>query len=143
MKNIRLKYFDLSLPAITALRECLNAVEQSGLEKNLLELVYLRVSQINGCAYCLGLHAKALREAGETDARIDMLAGWKVAACYSDAERAALAWAEALTAITVDGGSDAAFSALKAIFTDAQISDLTIGIANMNALNRIAVSMRV
>ncbi|GAB6141563.1 carboxymuconolactone decarboxylase family protein [Methylosoma difficile] len=143
MKNIRLKYFDLSLPAITALRECKSAVEKSGLEITLLELVYLRVSQINGCAYCLSLHAKALREAGETDARIDMLAGWKVAACYSDAERAALAWAEALTAITVDGGSDAVFNALKAFFTDAQISDLTIGIANMNALNRIAVSMRV
>ncbi|MDD2725554.1 MAG: carboxymuconolactone decarboxylase family protein [Methylovulum sp.] len=143
MKNIRLKYFDLSLPAITALRECLNAVEKSGLEKTLLELVYLRVSQINGCAYCLNLHAKALREAGETDARIDMLAGWKVGACYSEAERAALAWAEALTAITVDGGSDAAFAQLKAFFTDAQISDLTIAIANMNALNRIAISMRV
>ncbi|ASF45155.1 carboxymuconolactone decarboxylase family protein [Methylovulum psychrotolerans] len=143
MKNIRLKYFDLSLPAITALRECLNAVEKSGLEKALLELVYLRVSQINGCGYCLNLHAKALREAGETNARIDMLAGWKVSACYSEPERAALAWAESLTAITVDGGSDAAFAQLKAFFTDAQISDLTIAIANMNALNRIAISMRV
>ncbi|SDK79339.1 uncharacterized peroxidase-related enzyme [Methylophilus rhizosphaerae] len=140
--TLRLAFWELS-PALMKNYTTLNQqLEQSTLGKALVELIYLRVSQINGCAYCLGLHAKALRAAGEPDARIDQVGGWQVSDQYTEKERAALAWADAVTHITTSGTSDEVFAALKPHFTDTEISDLTFTIITMNALNRLAVSLR-
>ncbi|MNT24011.1 hypothetical protein D3C72_1594600 [compost metagenome] len=88
------------------------------------------------------MHSKKFRELNENDTRLDILAGWKVSDRFAEHERAALEWAEALTHIVVDGGNDEAFNRLKSYFSDKQISDLTLAIANINAFNRIAIGMR-
>ena len=100
------------------------------------------MSQINGCSYCIWLHSKQLRELGETGDRIAKLANWRTAACFGDGERAAFEWAELATRISEGTPSDAAFAALREHFDDRQIVDITAIIANMNALNRMAVSFR-
>lgn len=143
MSTLRLPYFKLSPEAYKGLSSVKEALDHSSLGHALIELVYLRVSQINGCAFCLDLHSKSLRKGGESTARLDMLAGWRVATVYTERERAALAWAEAVTHIDTSGTEDAVFEPLKAHFTDAEISDLTFAISLMNAFNRLAVSMRM
>ncbi len=142
MSDIRLPYFDLSSQAMQGLLTTSAALTQSSLGKNLIELVYLRISQINGCAYCLAMHSAALREAGETNTRLDTLAGWRLSPHFTDAERAALLWAENVTAISTSHAPDDVYVPLKEHFTDAQISDLTFAIGLMNAFNRIAVAMK-
>ena len=102
----------------------------------------MRVSQINGCAYCLDMHGKALRESGFSHAKLDTLAGWRVSHEFSERERVALEWAESVTLIAATGAPDSAFEALKAHFSDTEIADLTFAISIMNAFNRLAVSMR-
>lgn len=139
---MRLPYPELSSKALAGLRQARQAIAAGPLDGRLLELVYLRVSQINGCAYCLGLHAESLRQQGETQARLDTLAGWQASELFSPGERAALHWAEALTGITRSHAADADYQPLTAHFDDREISDLSMAIALMNALNRIAVGMR-
>ncbi|MGL4409562.1 MAG: carboxymuconolactone decarboxylase family protein [Zoogloea sp.] len=139
---LRLPYYDLSLPALNGLRAVNAHLAQSPLGKALVELVYLRVSQINGCAFCLGKHTKALRALGVAQEKLDLLAGWAASDDFTPRERAALAWAEALTHISQTHAPDADFYALKAHFSDVEIADLSFAIANMNALNRMAISMR-
>ncbi|MDD5271604.1 MAG: carboxymuconolactone decarboxylase family protein [Methylovulum sp.] len=141
--SLRLPYHELSPIALAGLRAVGTTLEDGPLGYPLLELVYLRVSQINGCAFCLKKHAKALREAGEAQEKLDSLAGWYISELFSERERAALAWAEALTHIATTHAPDELFFALQALFTDREISDLTFAIANMNALNRLAISMRL
>lgn len=140
--KLRLPYFDLSPEALAGLRAVLTYLEGSSLGRQLVELIYLRVSQINGCSFCLKKHAKALREYGESQDKLDSLAGWHASNAFSDKERAALAWAEALTHIANTHAPDDLFVALREFFTDKEISDLTFAISNMNALNRLAISMR-
>ena len=93
-------------------------------------------------AFCLDLHAKSLRSSGETNPRIDQLAGWRVSAQYSEKERAALAWAEAVTHITTSNTPDEIFDPLKNYFDDKEVSDLTFVVITINALNRLAISLR-
>ncbi|MFZ6747753.1 carboxymuconolactone decarboxylase family protein [Undibacterium sp. Ren11W] len=140
--SLRLPYYDLSSEALAGMRAVGAYLEQSSVGRELIELVYLRVSQINGCAFCLKKHAKALRELGVSQEKLDMLAGWHASAIFSSKEAAALAWAESLTAISTTHAPDALFEALREHFSDQQISDLSFAIANMNALNRLAISMR-
>lgn len=140
--SLRLKYYELSKDAFGGVLATKNAVSTSGIDKKLLELVYLRVSQMNGCAYCLQLHAQSLRELGESQKKLDSLPAWRISAHFSDTEQAALSWAEAVTKIIETAAPDEDFNELKKFFNDAQISDLTHAIANINALNRIAISMR-
>ncbi|MGY4385855.1 AhpD family alkylhydroperoxidase [Pedobacter sp. UYP24] len=108
-------------------------LKNTPVEHELLELVNFRVSQINNCAYCLDMHSKELRAAGETEQRLYGLSAWKEAPYYSDRERAALAWAEALTTCHV---TDQVYDQAKAQFTDEELIDLTFAITTINTWNR-------
>lgn len=142
MSTLRLPYADLSAPALQHLRAIKKQLEDSPLGRNLVELVYLRVSQLNGCAFCLDLHSRALRSGGETAARLDTLAGWRLSPQFSAREKAALAWAEALTWIADSQADDTVYQPLTGHFSAQEICDLTMAIASMNALNRLAIAMR-
>jgi AhpD family alkylhydroperoxidase len=116
---MRLNYREVSPDALKAMLG-LEAVANRGLDNpRLLDLVKVRASQINGCAYCLALHAAEAREHGETDERLDMVAVWREADCFGRAERAALAWCEALTRLPDTGAPDALFEELPPHFTGA------------------------
>jgi len=125
--------------AVAAMRGVSKYMLECGLDRNLVDLVYLRISQINGCAYCCDLHANDLRKAGESEQRLDCLAAWREASFFSARERAALAWAESLTHVSVTHAPDDAYQAARAEFSDKELVDLTFAVALMNAWNRIAV----
>ena len=108
----------------------------------LLELVKLRASQINGCAYCLDMHSKDAIAIGENEQRLHVLAAWREAPFYSDRERAALAWCEAVTEIAKTGVPDDVYEEVKSIFSPEEIMELTYAIVTINSWNRLAVSMR-
>ncbi|MEG8039368.1 carboxymuconolactone decarboxylase family protein [Sphingomonas sp. LR60] len=116
---------------------------KSGIDHNLLELVKFRVSQINGCAFCLHMHSTDLRRHGESEMRLYMLTAWRESTLYSDRERAALGWAEALTLLPETGAPDADYEALKAAFSEAEQVWLTMAIGAINTWNRLQVSFRV
>ncbi|AGQ32523.1 Argininosuccinate synthase [Serratia liquefaciens] len=138
----RLKYSELSPAPYKGMVTALMALEKGALDKATIELMFMRVSQINGCAYCLDMHGKALRESGVDNAKLDQLAGWRVSHAFSDRERAALEWADSVTLIAATGAPDSAFEALQTHFSEAEIADLTFAISIMNAFNRLAISMR-
>jgi AhpD family alkylhydroperoxidase len=114
----------------------------SGLDERMLELVKLRSSQINGCAYCVDMHSKNLRADGESNERIDGVAVWRETPFYSDRERAALEWAEALTLVAVDHVPDAVFESVRQHFTDEELANLTLAISMINTWNRFGVAFR-
>ena len=126
--------------------QALRAVEvylaKCGLPKRLIELVKFRASQINRCAYCLDVHSKDARKAGETEQRLYLLNAWRESPLFSPAERAALAWTEALTHLAATGAGDADYEALRPHFSDKEIVDLTYLIGMINFWNRLAVGMR-
>lgn len=142
MKPLRLNYPMLSSDAYQGLLASKKALDNSILGKNIIELVYLRISQINGCAFCLEMHAKSLRESGESSSRLDALSGWHVSPHFSEKERAALAWAESLAYVNQTHAPDDVYEALKSFFSEQEISDLTFAIALMSAFNRLAIGMR-
>jgi len=142
MTQLRLPYYQLSASVMEPMKAALGALEKGPLDNIIIELVFLRVSQINGCAYCLDMHAKALRKAEYPQGKLDQLAGWRVSHAYSEQERAALAWAESLTLIAATGAADSDYEPLKAQFSEVEISELTFAIGLMNAFNRLAVGMR-
>ena len=136
----RLPYARISAAGIApmrALEHYLNA--ESGLEAVLLELVRLRVSLMNGCAFCIGLHTHELRRHNEPQSRIDGVAGWRESDAYTERERAALAWAETLTRISGEVGEEP-FRAVSAHFGDKELVDLSLAIASINAWNRLGVA---
>jgi AhpD family alkylhydroperoxidase len=137
-----LPYYTLSPAAYQGFGATKKALESSPLGKQLIELSWLRMSQINGCSFCLEMHTKALRAGGIADAKLDSLAGWRVADHFSDRERAALAWTEALTHVDQTHAPDEDYEPLKAHFSDVEISDLTFAIALMSGFNRLAIGMR-
>ena len=116
--------------------------EESGLEHNLVELVKLRTSQINHCAYCLHMHSQDLRAHGESEARMLLLNAWRESALYSPRERAALAWTETLTEVATKGAGDADYAALAEHFNDREQVALTLLIGAINTWNRIAICFR-
>ena len=116
-----------------------NLVEGGGLEKPLLELVKIRASQINGCANCLNMHSYEARQAGETEQRLHLIAAWREAPCYSDRERAALAWTEYLTRIADQRPAENVRAALEAQFSPEEQVKLTMVINVINGWNRLAV----
>jgi AhpD family alkylhydroperoxidase len=138
----RLPYHTLSPEAYRGLGATKAALEKSTLGKPLIELVWLRMSQINGCAFCLEMHAKALRAGGTPEVKLDSLAGWRVSEQFDARERAALAWTESLTHIDRTHAPDEDFEPLKAHFSDTEIADLSFAIALMSAFNRLAIGMR-
>ncbi|WEF29155.1 carboxymuconolactone decarboxylase family protein [Klebsiella aerogenes] len=143
MTTLRQPYSELSPEVYKGLVQASIALEKSELGSTLVELVYLRVSQINGCAFCLEMHSNALRKAGIAQTKLDALAGWRVSAHFSAAERAALAWAESVTDIAVSHAEDEVYLPLLEHFSARQISDLTFAISLMNAFNRLAIAMRM
>ncbi len=126
--------------ALFALQKVVN---ESGLEHPLLELVKMRASQLNGCAYCLDMHSKDARAAGETEQRLYLLDAWREAGqLYTERERAALAWTEALTLITEGHAPDAAYEQAHAQFNDAELTRLTLAIIAINGWNRLNIGFR-
>jgi AhpD family alkylhydroperoxidase len=126
-----------------AMLDLQNRVNNSGLEHSLQELVKTRASQINGCAFCLHMHTRDARAAGETEDRLYLLSAWRESPLYTERERAALAWTEALTRLPETGVPDDIFQALKASFTEEEMVELTLLINTINAWNRFNVAFRV
>lgn len=137
----------IPLEAAPEAREALRGVERylarCGLDHALLELVKLRVSILNGCAFCVDMHWQKLKTAGEPDKRLYGLAAWREQPGYSPRERAALAWAEHLTVLAREGVPDAAFDEISAHFSQKEVADLTYAIATINAWNRVCAALSV
>jgi len=119
-----------------------NYVRHCGLERSLLELVRLRASQINGCAYCIDMHTKDARAEGETEQRLHALSAWRETPFYSDRERAALAWTEAITLVNRDHVPDDVYQETRRHFGEKEIVDLTLAVIAINSWNRLAISFR-
>lgn len=119
-----------------------NYLQQSGLEESLQNLIKLRVSQINGCAYCIDMHWKDLRAAGESEQRLYGLDAWEESPYYTDRERAALAWAESVTNIQTGHVPDAVFEEVKKFFNDKELADLTLAVTAINSWNRLSIAAR-
>jgi AhpD family alkylhydroperoxidase len=118
-------------------------LDQCGLEESLLHLIRLRTSQINGCAYCLDMHWKDLRAIGDTEQRLYSLDAWRECPYYSDRERAALAWTEAVTLITQGHVADGVYEKVRPHFTDAELANLTLAITTINSWNRLSIAARI
>ena len=117
-------------------------VRNCGLDHKLLELVKLRASQINGCAWCMDMHSKELRAAGEDEQRLHLLIAWRECPFYTERERAALAWTEALTVLTQDNVPDDVFALARSQFSEQDLVKLTLAIIAINGANRINVAFR-
>jgi AhpD family alkylhydroperoxidase len=117
-------------------------LSKSGLEKSLLELIDFRVSQINGCAYCLDMHSKDLRAAGETEQRLYLLDAWRESPFYTERERAALAWAEAVTLVREGHVPDEVYEAARAQFGEEELANLTLAVVAINGWNRLNIAFR-
>ena len=138
----RLNPFTLAPDLLQPMRDLEARLRNSGLEHSLIELVKTRASQINGCAYCLHMHTTDARAHGETEERLYLLSAWQESPLYTERERAALGWTEALTLIAETHAPDSAYQALEGHFTDGEKVVLTLLITNINAWNRIAVGFR-
>jgi AhpD family alkylhydroperoxidase len=138
----RLDYKKLAPKAVEALYAVERYVRDSGLEPGLVELVKLRASQINGCAYCVDMHTKDARAHGETEQRLYAVAVWQEAPFFTERERAALAWAEAVTLVSRDHVPDEIYKAARREFEEKQLIDLSMAVIAINGWNRLAVSFR-
>jgi AhpD family alkylhydroperoxidase len=132
----------LAPQAYSALLALGKAVDESGLDKGLTELVKLRASQINGCAFCVQIHLNTARKIGVDRAKLDLVATWKDAGIFSEKECAALAWTESLTGLPVHGAPDEAYTAVRQHFTETEMLFLTIAIGTINNWNRLGVALR-
>ncbi len=138
----RMNFYQAAPETIKALVAVEGQITASGLEQSLIELVKTRASQINGCAYCINMHTEDARKHGETEQRLYLLNAWRESPLYSERERAALAWTEALTLVSETHAPDADYEAVRAQFTDSELVNLTTLIGAINAWNRIAIGFR-
>ena len=138
----RLRYKEVAPDVFRALSGVQAHIAQSGLDAKLVELVYLRVSQINGCAYCVHMHSKGLRAKGEIDRRIDTLVTWREAPFFTPRERVALAWAESVTRLGADHVGEELYEEAVGEFGEKDLVELTLAVAVINAWNRMAISFR-
>lgn len=138
----RINFKELVPAAYRAMLALETYVHQSGIEESLLKLVKMRASQVNGCAYCLDMHSKDARAAGETEQRLYVLPAWREAPFYSDRERAALAWTEALTLVSETHVPDDVYEIARAQFSDTELVNLTMAVVAINGWNRLEVSFR-
>ena len=138
----RLEPFKLAPKIMQAMIGLEKAVSEAGLEYSLYELVRVRASQINGCAYCIHMHTRDARKAGETEERLYLVSAWRESPLFTPRERAALAWTESLTLLADTRAPDEDFNALKEHFTDEEIVNLSMAINVINAWNRVAVGFR-
>lgn len=134
----RLDYVSINGPAIASMAKAKNSMPS--IDEKLRAMIELRVSQINGCVYCVDLHATQARAAGETQQRLDCLTVWREGSLFDEREKAAFAWAESVTLVSDHGVPKSRFDALTTHFSDEQIVDLTLIVAQMNAWNRLAIS---
>ncbi|GAB2889407.1 carboxymuconolactone decarboxylase family protein [Paralcaligenes sp. KSB-10] len=139
----RLDYRKANPGAYKAMVGLEQQIAKSSLEKPLTELVRLRASQINGCAFCVDMHATDARKGGETERRLAAVAVWHEAPFFTDRERAALEWTESLTLLPQNHAPDAVWAAVEAHFTPAEIVDLTLLIVSINGWNRFGVGFRL
>ncbi len=138
----RIAYGQAGNEGVAALAKLEAYVHQCGLEHSLLELVKTRASQINGCAYCLDMHSKDARAAGETEQRLYVLPAWREAPFYTARERAALEWTEAVTLISQNEIPDSMYQRVREHFDEKELVDLTLAISTINTWNRLAISFR-
>ena len=138
----RIAYFQVAPDAVKSLSATRTYFAASGFDPRLRALVELRVSQINGCAYCVDMHSREARQAGEEQQRLDCLPAWRETTFFSERERAALAWAESVTLIHQTRAPDDAFEPLRPHFSEKEIVELTLIISVMNAWNRMAIGFR-
>jgi AhpD family alkylhydroperoxidase len=139
----RLNPYHAAPDIMQALGALEDKVRASGLEPSLIELVKIRASQINGCAFCLHMHTRDARAAGEREERIYLLDAWRESSLYTARERAALTWTEAVTLVADTHVPDAVFAEASAAFTPAELVKLTILVTTINAWNRVAISFRM
>ena len=139
----RLRYGKAFPEGIHALQDLGRVINSSGLEPSLAELVKIRASQLNGCAYCIDMHTKDARAAGETEQRLYALPAWEETPFYTPRERAALAWTEAITNIQEGRASDAVYEEVRKEFSEAELVRLTFVIGQINFWNRISIGFRV
>jgi AhpD family alkylhydroperoxidase len=140
--NRRIAYSQVAPEAVKALSATRPYIAASGIEPRLRALVELRTSQINGCAYCVDMHSREARQAGETQQRLDCLPVWRETTFFDDRERAALHWAESVTLVSETGVPDAVYDETKKHFSEKDLVDLTLVVSVMNAWNRMAISFR-
>ncbi len=139
----RMNYNAATPAGMKALGGVYSHIMQSGLPKSLVDLVYLRVSQINGCAYCIDMHSRDLLKEGVAIEKLILVPAWREGGrLFDQAERAALAWAETVTRVAETGVPEAEYEAAAAVFGPRQLADLTIAVGLMNAYNRMAISFR-
>lgn len=140
--NTRIDFYKASPDAMKAMLALEGAIGKLGLETSLIELVKLRASQINGCAFCIDMHTADARKAGETERRLYAVSAWHETPFFTERERAALAWTEALTLIAQTHAPDEVYAELHAHFTDSEMSNLTLAICAINSWNRFAIGFR-
>jgi AhpD family alkylhydroperoxidase len=138
----RIDLLEKGQKAIKALGGLTMYLAKSSLEPQLINLIDFRVSQINGCAYCLDMHSKDLRAAGETEQRLYTIAAWREAPFYSERERAALAWAEAVTKLTNSNVPDEVYEEARRQFSEQELIDLTVAVTTINTYNRINIAFK-
>jgi AhpD family alkylhydroperoxidase len=138
----RMDYMKTAPDGYKAMSALESYVRQCGLEHSLLELVKTRASQINGCAFCLDMHTKDARAAGETEQRLYTLSAWRETPFFSDRERAALAWTEAVTRVADTHVPDDVFELVSKHFSEKELADLTLAIVTINGWNRLAIAFR-
>src|SRR3954471_11866293 len=138
----RINYANVSPAVVRAMFGMQAAVDRSGLEHSLLELVKIRASQINGCARCLEMHFKDAKAQGESDERLYLLDAWREAPFYSDRERAALLWCETLTLVSERGAPDEVFEEVRKEFSEDELVNLTLAIVAINCWNRFSIGFR-
>ncbi|HEX3708820.1 MAG TPA: carboxymuconolactone decarboxylase family protein [Pseudolabrys sp.] len=139
----RIDFTKVNPAAYQAVAALQNYVDKSGLDAKLRELIKIRTSQINGCAFCLAMHTRNARKIGETDERMHLLDAWREAPVFTEKERAALAWTEALTLVSRTHAPDDIYDIVRRQFSEKEIVDLTAAIAAINTWNRFAIGFRV
>src|SRR5581483_325508 len=138
----RLNFLTASPSSLEAMLTFQQAVNNSGLESNLLHLIDLLVSRINGCAYCIDMHSKDLRAEGESELRIDLISVWEEVEVYSERERAVFAWAEAVTKVGESHVPDEVFEQARQHFSPEELVKLTLAVVSINGWNRLCISFR-
>jgi AhpD family alkylhydroperoxidase len=138
----RLDYASAAPDGVKAMHGLESYIRQSGLEPSLRELVKIRASQINGCAYCLDMHSKDARALGESEQRLYLLDAWRESPFYTERERAALLWTEEITLVGETHASDAAYDAVRRHFSDEELVNLTLAIVAINGWNRLSIAFR-
>lgn len=139
----RLEYWKASPAVFKAMMALEKAASSTGLEQSLYEIVKLRVSQLNGCAFCVDMHSRDAKNLGETDERLNLVCVWQEAYCYTPRERAALRWAEALTRLPGGHVSDEDFAAVSQEFSEEEVTNLTLAIVAINGWNRFGVGFHL